>query len=79
MSPEIRSKYSTPSQHTVTQSSNSDTGGDVTDKTTADADRSPAEAVGNDGNTPPNDKSVDNEHPEDKPTTGGDDKPADHE
>ena len=37
MSPEIWSKYSTPSQHTVTQSSNSD-GGDVTDKTATTVD-----------------------------------------
>jgi len=32
MSPEIRSKYSTPSQHTIVQSSNSDGGDHVTEE-----------------------------------------------
>ena len=51
MSPEIRSKYSTPTQqHIVTQSSNSD-GGDVTDKTTTtvdNEDKPPAVTISND-------------------------------
>ena len=50
MSPEICSKYSTPSQHTVTQSSNSD-GGNVTDKTTTtvdNEDKPPAVAINSD-------------------------------
>ena len=79
MSPEIKSKYYTPSQHT--QSSNSD-GGNVTDKTTDTVDnddKSPAEVVTNDGNTPANDKPAETEQSEDKATEDKltDDKPAD--
>ena len=51
MSPEIWSKYSTASQHTVTQSSNGD-GGDVTDKTTTTVDNEDKPpSISNDDNT----------------------------
>ena len=51
MSPEIWSKYSTASQHTVTQSSNGD-GGDVTDNTTTTVDNE-NKLPANDDNTSP--------------------------
>ena len=60
MSPEISSKYSTPSQSTVTQSSG---GGDVLGKTATtvdDEDKPPAAAIGNDGNASADDKPTDN-------------------
>ena len=60
MSPEIRSKYCTPSQPIVTQASD---GGDVTDKTVAtvnDEDKLPTAAKGNDEKTLVNDKPTDN-------------------
>ena len=57
MSPEIWSKYSTASQHTVTQSSNGD-GGDVTDNTTTTVDNetdNTTTTVDNENKLPAND------------------------
>ena len=60
MSPEIRSKYSTPSQPSATQSSD---GGDVSGKTatTVDDKEKPPAAIGYDENTLVNDKSTEND------------------
>ena len=61
MSPEIRSKYCTPSQPSATQSSG---GGDVSGKTATtvdDKDKPPAAAIGNDENTSVDDKSTEND------------------
>ena len=63
MSPEIWSKYSTASQHTVTQSSNGD-GGNVTDNTTTtvdNEDKPPAVAISNDDS-----KLTDDKQPQDQ-------------
>ena len=61
LSPEIRSKYCTPSQPIVPQSSD---GGDVTDTTTTTVDQGkpPAAIINNDENTTVNDKSTENEN-----------------
>jgi len=77
MSPEIRSKYSTPSQHTVVQSSNSDGGDHVTEeRTTMDnKDKSPVPAAtDSDENKPTDDKPAEDEQTQDQQTgiPGGD-------
>ena len=61
MSPEIRSKYSTPSQPSATQSSDEGDVSGMTATTVDDKDKLPAAAIGNDENTLVNDKSTEND------------------